>query len=113
MLESTLIELLKKANVVYFDETGLRIAASLQWLHTAGNVRYTYLFIHAKRGKKALLSERLVLKDFAGRAIHNCWASYFEFQNAQHGLCNAHVVRELQALAKKKSTYKCSFLCTI
>ena len=104
-LEATLIEQLKKAKVAYFDETGLRIAGSLQWLHTAGNALYTYLFVHAKRGKKALLSERSVLKDFTGRAIHDCWASYFEFGNAQHGLCNAHIVRELQALAEEKSVW--------
>jgi transposase len=104
-LEATLIEQLKKAKVACFDETGLRIAGKLQWLHTAGNALYTHLFVHAKRGKKALLSEGSVLKDFVGRAIHDCWASYFEFGNAQHGLCNAHIVRELQALAEEKSVW--------
>jgi transposase len=104
-LEQSVKEQLKKADVVHFDETGLRIAGKLQWLHTAGSALYTYLFVHAKRGKKALLSESSVLKDFVGRAIHDCWASYFEFRQAQHGLCNAHLVRELQALAEEKSVW--------
>jgi transposase len=101
-LETTAIEALKKVQVVCFDETGLRVAGSLQWLRTAGNGFYTHLFAHQKRGKKALLSEKSVLKDFTRRAIHDCWASYFEFETAQHGLCNAHLVRELQALADDK-----------
>jgi transposase len=87
---------------VHFDETGLRIAGKLQWLHTAGNAYFTYLFVHTKRGKKALQSEGSVLKDFTGYDIQDCWASYFEFSRAKHGLCNAHIVRELQALTEEK-----------
>lgn len=104
-LEATVMEQLKQAAVVHFDETGLRVAGKLQWLHTAGNAFYTHLFVHAKRGKKALQSEESVLKDFVGRAIHDCLASYFEFSRAQHGLCNAHILRELQALAEEKSLW--------
>jgi transposase len=100
-LEATIVQALKKSKVVHFDETGLRVAGKLQWLHTAGNALYTHLFVHAKRGKKTLQSEASVLKDFRGRAIHDCWASYFEFTNAQHGLCNAHIVRELRALMEE------------
>lgn len=104
-LEATTVAQLKKSAVVHFDETGLRVAGKLQWLHTAGNALYTHLFVHAKRGKKALQSEASVLKDFSGRAIHDCWASYFEFTNAQHGLCNAHIVRELRALMEERSIW--------
>jgi transposase len=104
-LEALVAKQLKKAEVAHFDETGLRVAGKLQWLHTAGDALYTYLFVHAKRGKKALLSEKSVLKDFTGRAIHDCLASYFEFSDAKHGLCNAHLVRELQALVEEKSRW--------
>ena len=104
-LEATVVKQLRQAAVVHFDETGLRIAGKLQWFHTAGNAFYTHLFVHAKRGKKALQSEESVLKGFFGRAIHDCWASYFEFGSAQHGLCNAHILRELQALVEEKSLW--------
>jgi transposase len=96
---------LKRAAAVNFDETGLRVAGKLHWLYTAGNGHYTYLFVHAKRGKKALQSEKSVLKDFTGYAIHDCLAAYFSFLEAKHGLCNAHLLRELQALIEDKTKW--------
>ncbi|MBM3152830.1 MAG: IS66 family transposase, partial [Chloroflexi bacterium] len=95
----------KQADVAHFDETGLRIAGKLHWLHTAGNAWYTHLFVHEKRGKAALRSEGSVLKDFTGHAIHDCLAAYFEFTQSQHGLCGAHIVRELQALIEDRSSW--------
>lgn len=104
-LEAATMEQLKGAKVVHFDETGLRVGGKLQWLHTASNALYTHLFVHPKRGKEALLSEASVLKDFSGRAIHDCLAAYFAFTQALHGLCDAHIVRELQALLEERSTW--------
>jgi len=104
-LEVTTTEQLRQAKVANFDETGMRIAGQLHWLHTAGNAWYTHLFVHKKRGKEALRSEASVLKDFTGRAIHDCLPSYFEFTQAQHGLCNAHIVRELQSLIEDHSPW--------
>ena len=104
-LEATVKTALKAATVGHFDETGLRVAGKLHWLHTAGNENYTYLFIHTRRGKKALLSEQSVLKDFRGYAIHDSMAAYFSFTDAQHGLCNAHILRELQALIDENSKW--------
>jgi len=104
-LEAATLEQLKQAKVVHFDETGLRIGGKLQWLHTASNALYTHLFVHQKRGEEALRSEASVLKDFSGRAIHDCLAAYFKFTQAQHGLCDAHIVRELQALREDRSLW--------
>ena len=84
-LEAATMEQLKGAKVAHFDETGLRIAGKLQWLHTASNAHYTHLFVHEKRGKDALRSEVSVLKDFSGRAIHDCLAAYFEFPRPYTG----------------------------
>jgi transposase len=104
-LEAATMEQLKGAQVTHFDETGLRIEGKLQWLHTASNALYTHLFVHEKRGKEALRSEASVLKDFTGRAIHDCLAAYFEFTLALHGLCDAHIVRELHALIEDHSRW--------
>ena len=66
---------------------------------------YTHLFVHAKRGKAALQSDSSVLREFTGYAIHDGWATYVQFTPAKHGLCNAHLLRELQALVEAKSRW--------
>lgn len=52
--------------VVHFDETGMRVAGKLHWLHVSASKLYTYLFVHEKRGKKALLDTPSLLPDFGG-----------------------------------------------
>ncbi len=104
-LEESVVEQLKQAETVHFDETGLRIEGKLQWLHTASNAWYTHLFVHEKRGEAALRSEASVLKAFCGYAVHDCLASYFKFSQCRHVLCDAHLVRELQALIETGSEW--------
>lgn len=41
-----------------------------------------------------------MLPRFTGRAVHDCWASYFSFENCLHALCGAHLLRELNALVE-------------
>lgn len=88
--------------VAHFDETGLRVAGKLHWLHTCSTKLYTYFFIHAKRGKKALEDVASLLPQFKNWAIHDCWSSYFKFEECLHGLCGAHIIRELFALEEKR-----------
>jgi len=88
--------------VVHFDETGLRVAGKLHWLHTCSTKLYTYFFIHAKRGRKALEDIVSLLPQFKNWAIHDCWSSYFKFVECQHGLCGTHIIRELFALEEKE-----------
>lgn len=87
---------LEKGSVGHFDETGIRVNGRLQWMHVTSNAQYTYLFTHEKRGREALKSEASALPNFHGWAIHDRWRSYFSFEEAQHGLCNAHLLRDLQ-----------------
>jgi transposase len=44
---------LKQASVLHVDETGTRVKAKNQWLHSAGNDQFTYLATHPKRGSAA------------------------------------------------------------
>ena len=91
--------------VNHFDETGLRVAGKLHWLHNCSNQYYTYLFVHAKRGKKALRDEASVIPHYQGWAVHDCWASYFHYDGCRHAICGAHLLRELQALVEQGSIW--------
>lgn len=86
-------QLLKQEEVANFDESGCRIEAKLQWLHSASTELLTYYHVHAKRGADAM-DEVDILTDFRGRAIHDFWSSYFNY-DCDHGMCNAHILREL------------------
>lgn len=86
------------ANVAHADESGLRVLGKLHWLHTATTLAYTYLFVHEKRGKLALNSDKSILHNMGGWLVHDCWSSYFKFTGLKHAICGAHILRELQGL---------------
>jgi transposase len=100
---------LLKAQVGHVDETGIRINKTLQWLHVFSNTQYTHLFVHAKRGKEAIESEQSVIPDFKNFLVHDCWSSYFDFTALRHVLCNAHIIRELQAVIDNNTTQKAAW----
>lgn len=87
-----------ESEVAHADETGIRVEGSLHWLHVTTTNLFTYLFVHKKRGELAIRSEQSVLKNYFGWLIHDCWGTYFNLTNVKHGICGAHILRELQAL---------------
>jgi transposase len=91
-------------NVVHADETGLRTAGKLHWLHTATTQLYTYLFVHEKRGSGAIQSNKSILRDYIGWLVHDCWASYFNLEKLKHAICGAHILRELEGLIETRET---------
>ena len=93
------MEVLLKENVVCCDETGVNVNGKLQWIHTVATEMYTFLSLQKKRGKEGMDAAGFLML-YTGIAIHDCWASYWKIQEIEHGLCNAHLGRELQALAK-------------
>ena len=86
------------------DETGIRVKGKLHWVHTASNAHLTHLFVHQKRGKEAIDSEASILPEYTGRAVHDCWASYFNTAQFQHALCGAHLLRELKGLIENNDS---------
>lgn len=94
---------LLQSPVNHFDETGLRVAGKLHWLHNCSNAKFTYLFVHAKRGKKALADPASLIPAYEGWAVHDCWASYFGYESCRHAVCGAHLLRELQGLVEQGS----------
>ena len=67
----------------HFDETGTRVDKKLWWVHDASNCEYTYLDISPKRGN-AGMEQCGVLPEFKGIAMHDCWASYWNYPDIQH-----------------------------
>jgi len=88
---------LLQADVAHCDETGLRVGAKTQWLHVFSTPTLTFYAVHAKRGQDALRSIGLVAQ-FTGRLMHDAFVSYFVFDQCQHSLCHAHILRELTFL---------------
>jgi transposase len=83
-------ELVKSAPVKHMDETGLRIAGRTQWLHVASTARLTFYRVSERRGS--------LLGGVGGIVVHDHWKPYFTMEGVRHALCNAHHLRELQAL---------------
>ena len=107
--EQQIAQALCQAQSAHFDESGLRVEGRLHWLHSVSAERFTYLFVHDKRGKKALRSEYSLLPHFRGWAIHDCWSSYFTFGECRHAVCGAHLLRELLALQEQKRKWAAAF----
>lgn len=95
---------------VHFDETGIRVNGKLAWLHSASTEQATYYAVQPKRGSEAIESIDILPKR-TGWSIHDAWAPYLNYPDAKHGLCNAHLVRELVFLIEQRAQqWACSLL---
>jgi transposase len=83
--------LVDRAPVRHLDETGFRIGGKTQWLHTISTVALTHYRVSEKRGA---IPETLV----GGIVVHDHFKRYYTLPDVEHGLCNAHHLRELKAL---------------
>lgn len=97
---SAIREQLTQADVVHADESGLRVEGKLNWLHVLSSEQVTHYAVHPKRGQIAMRDIGL-LAECQGRAIHDALASYFQFDNCTHALCNAHHLRELRFITEQ------------
>jgi len=88
------------SDVLHADETGMRVARTLHWLHILATDTLTWLGCHPKRGTEAFESLAL-LQQFKGVLVHDGWMPYKALQ-CQHALCNAHHLRELTYLLEEQ-----------
>ena len=93
--KQTAVALTNDLGSVHFDETGVRSEGKNWWLHCASNTRLTHYEIHTKRGGIAI-DEIGILPGFRGTAIHDRWEPYFGYEHCRHGLCGAHLIRDLR-----------------
>src|SRR5471030_1990975 len=78
------------APVKHMDETGFRIGGKTQWLHIASTIWLTFYRMSPKRGS--------LPENVTGVVVHDHWKPYYTLKGVLHALCNAHHLRELQAL---------------
>jgi transposase len=83
------------SEMVYFDETPMRVNKAQAYIHVASTKQLTYLYAHASRGLKAV-NEMGILPRFKGLAIHDEYPMYFGFTQCCHTVCKPHILRELQ-----------------
>ena len=82
------------SDVLSMDETAVNRGKNRKWVHVACTPETTYLAFHVRRGTEAI-DEIGIASNFKGRAIHDMYASYFTYTTFEHGVCNAHILREL------------------
>lgn len=90
-------EALTQEAVVQADETGFYIGGDRYWLHTASTNELSYYEAHQRRGQKAVRKID-ILPQVEGVLVHDAWATYFLFDQADHALCHAHHLRDLTAI---------------
>ena len=79
----------KLVAVKHLDETGIRVAGRLEWLHILCSRFLSHLRLGERRGD--------IPRDLEGTVIHDCLSPYFTMENVRHGVCNQHLIRELTA----------------
>ncbi len=97
LFTDTITDLLRDAPLVNFDETGARVKARLHRVHVASSALYTLLMVHRRRGPQAIDNIGVMAK-MRGVASHDGWKPYRSY-DVLHQLCNAHHLRELEAVA--------------
>lgn len=110
--DEQLRQLLCKAPVVNFDETGARIAGRLGWIHSASTDTLTRYTAHAKRGTEAM-DNAGVLPDFEGVAVHDGYKPYQSYEQAIHALCSGHHLRELLAAEEQGQSWASAMSCLL
>jgi transposase len=95
---------LTEGGVRHLDETGLRVAGKLHWLHSISDHAFTHYLISAKRGAVPSFLT-------GGTIVHDHWKSYYAHMSGvdAHALCGAHHLRELKAIEEiKKEPWACA-----
>jgi transposase len=95
--EQRLKTLLPQAPVNHCDETGLRVANRLHWLHVVSSPRLTFYGVHPRRGTEAM-NDLGILPRCTHWLIHDHWKPYFTYARGLHALCNQPHLRELKFL---------------
>jgi transposase len=82
---------IRESKLAHHDETGFRVSGKLHWIMTSGNELWSKYWVSAKRGE--------VLKGLTNFMVRDCFRPYDTYNTqATMALCNAHILRELEAI---------------
>jgi transposase len=96
-VEAQMKAALRQAPVLHNDETGVRQAGRLAWMHVASTKLLTHYAVHPKRGAEATAAIG-ILPGYRGVSVHDGWKPYWTHTSCRHALCNIHHLRELTFL---------------
>ena len=93
-----ILQRIRTADVVYTDETGLKVDGRQHWIWAFTTSNETLIAIKKSRGKKVL--KEVLGKDFNGIIVCDGWRSYPSF-TSRIQRCWAHLLREARYLAER------------
>lgn len=93
-----LVAVLKTLPVLHVDETSDRLETKNCWMHVIATPLYTLLHASVTRGEAAI-EEVGVLHGYRGVIVHDRLAMYWKLKRAKHGICAAHLLRDLAEVA--------------
>lgn len=95
---TALVAILRALPVIHADETTDRIGTTNCWMHVVSTAAYTLIHASATRGMDAVRAAG-VLVGYRGVIIHDRLALYWKLKAARHGVCGAHLLRDLASVA--------------
>ena len=96
---AALVGWLRNLPVLHADETTDRIGTATCWMHVVSTGLFTLIHASVTRGTDAIV-EAGVLIGYRGVIVHDRLALYWKLKKARHGLCAAHLLRDLASVAE-------------
>jgi transposase len=106
-IEQAITGAIRASPIGHADETSIRVDGHTRWLHVVSTLAFTYYYWSQYRGQKAHLADGL-LPTYSGILMHDAYRSYFVHPYHQ-ALCNAHLLRELQAIYEADQSQRWSW----
>jgi transposase len=95
---------IRDSAVIGVDETGVRIAGAVRWVHVARSETLTHFASHTSRGKAAFDAIGII-NQFKGTLVRDGWSSYKWYSQCRHSLCNAHLLRDLTYIGEAEPAH--------
>lgn len=93
-----LVVAVRQAPALWMDETGWKVEAALRWMWVVVSQQITVYAILPGRGFAQ--ASALIGADYAGGLHHDGYVVYYQFLQAVHQSCNAHLVRRCRDLVE-------------